>query len=266
MDLDKFDSSSAVNLVKSVRKNKNVSQESLADSIGLSPKAYSKIETGKNDSLIRYAPVICECLSIPRDVFLDTYWPRDACKEGSEIFTSADVIRENVFSLTWYAVDCSSMASVRNEFTKGASLDVFAKEAGKAVDLYYKGYRCFEDAIVWMDGLRLKLVLKGWDCLDEFDDFVNNFKVIHGNYLEFISKVKMFNFLCEMLEFFTEQDLAYVYGNDDLHYNGNINNAVADILERHGMLVVLHKDFYDVVAKMTLAVCRYTYEDEPFKP
>lgn len=58
-------SDNLIQLFKATRLAKNISQADIADKIHISPKAWSKIETGQNVLKFEYVKPICELLDIP---------------------------------------------------------------------------------------------------------------------------------------------------------------------------------------------------------
>ena len=52
-------------LLKSYRDKQGLKQDYVASKLGISKKAYSKIETGENGLRVDYIPVLCEVLDIP---------------------------------------------------------------------------------------------------------------------------------------------------------------------------------------------------------
>ena len=60
-------------LLKSYRDKQGLKQDYVASKLGISKKAYSKIETGENGLRVDYIPVLCEVLDIPYFVLLQEW-------------------------------------------------------------------------------------------------------------------------------------------------------------------------------------------------
>lgn len=95
-----------IDVIKDARIQKHMTQEQVANAINITPKAYSKIETGINELSVSYVKPLCDVLDIPYTNIMTYYCPLFKDDQYSdEILVEVDITNDVKQDKPFFDVD-----------------------------------------------------------------------------------------------------------------------------------------------------------------